>query len=110
VFTQSVFQFLEKITKRGIYPVTFIHIKCRNIESRVKFIERAVYILDKNVLRFEYGRTDLVLIFIKIDEKRALDKINILVDDNSSVENSQLVNNEADISKLKDRYKQSKAV
>ena len=64
----------------------------------------------KNVLRFEYGRTDLVLIFIKIDEKRALDKINILVDDNSSVENSQLVNNEADISKLKDRYKQSKAV
>ena len=55
--------------------------------------KRQVYILDKNVLRFEYGRTDLVLIFIKIDEKRALDKINILVDDNSSVENSQLVNN-----------------
>ena len=53
----------------------------------------------------------LVLIFIKIDEKRALDKINILVDDNSSVENSQLVNNEADISKLKDTHiKQSKAV
>ena len=51
-----------------------------------------------------------MLIFIKIDEKRALDKINILVDDNSSVKNSQLVNNEADISKLKDRYKQSKAV
>ena len=51
-----------------------------------------------------------MLIFIKIDERRALDKINILVDDNSSVENSQLVNNEADISKLKDRYKQSKAV
>ena len=107
---KAIIPFLEKITKREIYPVTFIHIKCRNIESRVKFIERAVYILDKNVLRFEYGRTDLVLIFIKIDEKRALDKINILVDDNSSVENSQLVNNEADISKLKDRYKQSKAV
>ncbi len=51
-----------------------------------------------------------MLIFIKIDEKRALDKINILVDDNSSVENIQLVNNEADINKLKDRYKQSKAV
>ena len=107
---KAIIPFLEKITKREIYPVTFIHIKCRNIESRVKFIERAVYILDKNVLRFEYGRADLVLIFIKIDEKRALDKINILVDDNSSVENSQLVNNEADISKLKDRYKQSKAV
>ena len=80
------------------------------MKERAKFIARANYILDKNVLRFEYGRTDLVLIFIKIDEKRALDKINILVDDNSSVENSQLVNNEADISKLKDRYKQSKAV
>ena len=37
-------------------------------------------------------------------------RLMILVDDNSSVENSQLVNNEADISKLKDRYKQSKAV
>ena len=42
-----------------------------------------------------------MLIFIKIDEKRALDKINILVDDNSSVENSQLVNNEADINRVR---------
>ena len=28
---KAIIPFLEKITKREIYPVTFIHIKCRNI-------------------------------------------------------------------------------
>ena len=44
--------FLDKLVARDIYPVTFMHIACVDNKERTKFIARANYILDKNVLRF----------------------------------------------------------
>ena len=101
---KAIIPFLEKITKREIYPVTFIHIKCRNIESRVKFIERAVYILDKNVLRFTYEDNDIVLIFVGMNRKHSKQSLQLLMENSMQIMYAITIKSKADADKLRVKY------
>ena len=85
-------QFFEKIKKRNVYPVTALHIGCKDKNTRDEFIAKAHYILDKNVLRFEYKDSDVILIFIKINEESALNSVEVLTSDDVKICNHVLVN------------------
>ena len=68
---RAIMPFLDKLVARDIYPVTFMHIACVDNKERTKFIARANYILDKNVLRFTYEDNDIVLIFVGMNRKHS---------------------------------------
>lgn len=54
--TEAIVPFVEKLMERNVHPVTFARIECETEESRRKFFERAVYILDKHVSGSSMGR------------------------------------------------------
>lgn len=93
-------QFFEKIKKRNVYPVTAIHIGCRDKNMRDEFIAKAHYILDKNVLRFEYKDSDVILIFIKINEESALKSVDLLTSEDVKILNHVLVNQSTGLSDI----------
>ena len=74
--------------------VTAIYIKCKDKNVRDEFIAKAHYILDKNVLRFEYDKSDIVLIFIQINEEGALNSLESLTSEDIKICNHVLVNQE----------------
>lgn len=64
--------FLEKIIDRQIIPLTLVHLHCNDQSSREQFLMRAHITLNKKVLRFEYRKCDLLLIFVGIEKEMAM--------------------------------------
>ena len=90
--------------EKECFPLTFAQIECDDNNSRKKFLERAVYILDRNVLRFEYGASDIVLIAVGITTAQLNHGLDILKDDGIIIQRVMLIDNKTDMQKLKDRY------
>ena len=67
---------------------------------RDEFIAKAHYILDKNVLRFEYKDSDVILIFIKINEESALKSVDVLTSEDVKRVNHVLVNQSTGLSDI----------
>ena len=101
---KAIVPFVEKLMERNVHPVTFARIECETEESRRKFFERAVYILDKHVLRFEYGACDIVLIAVNITTDQLKHGISILEDKEVTVQRVELIDNNTDMEKLRERY------
>lgn len=101
---KAIVPFVEKLMERNVHPVTFARIECETEESRRKFFERAVYILDKHVLRFEYGACDIVLIAVNITTDQLKHGISILEDKEVTVQRVELIDNDTDMEKLRERY------
>lgn len=101
---RAIIPFIDKLIERDVYPVTFIHVKCKDDEGRIKFLERAVYVLDRNVLRFEYEQFDIVLIFVNVSEKQARQSVNVLEDKETIVESVMVIDNNTDMQDLKQKY------
>ena len=101
---EAIMPFMYKIIKRDIYPVTFMHISCMNMQERDKFVARANYILDKNVLRFIYDNTDVVLVFIGINKRHARQNLQLLVDNGTEIAFAYSVRGKADVDRLGIKY------
>jgi hypothetical protein len=63
--------FVSKLALRDAGDVTFLRIACCDAAAREHFLKSASYTLDKRVLRFAAGESDLVLICVGIDESAA---------------------------------------
>ena len=81
----AIMPFLDKLVARDIYPVTFMHIACADNKERAKFISRANYILDKNVLRFTYEDNDIVLIFVGMNRKHSKQSLQLLMENSMQI-------------------------
>ena len=101
---RAIVPFIDKLVQRNISPVTLIHIHCMNEEQRDRFISRAVYILDDNVIRFRYLNQDIVLIFVEIGMEQADKSIAALIEEGIVVENTYTVKGQADADVLRDRF------
>lgn len=101
---EAIMPFMYKIIKRDIYPVTFIHISCVSMQERDKFVARANYILDKNVLRFIYDHTDIVLVFLGINKRHARQNLQLLVDNGTQIAFAYSVKGKADVDRLGIKY------
>lgn len=101
---EAIMPFMYKIIKRDIYPVTFMHISCVSMQERDKFVARANYILDKNVLRFIYDDTDIVLVFLGINKRHARQNLQLLVDNGTQIAFAYSVKGKADVDRLGIKY------
>lgn len=101
---KAIVPFIDKLMEKECFPITFAQIECDDKASRKKFLERAVYILDRNVLRFEYGASDIVLIAAGITTSQLNYGLDILKDDGIIIQRVIPVDNKTDMKKLKDRY------
>lgn len=101
---EAIMPFMYKIIKRDIYPVTFMHISCVSTQERDKFVARANYILDKNVLRFIYDDTDIVLVFLGINKRHARQNLQLLVDNGTQIAFAYSVKGKADVDRLGIKY------
>jgi malate/lactate dehydrogenase len=95
---------MYKIIKRDIYPVTFMHIACVDNKERTKFIARANYILDKNVLRFTYEDNDIVLIFVGMNRKHSKQSLQLLMENSMQIMYAITIKSKADADKLRVKY------
>ena len=106
VWKQSaIVPFIEKLTKKEYIPITFAQIECIDIECRRRFLERAVYVLDRRVLRFEYGACDVVLIAVGMTKPQLNYGLDILKDAGITIQSIKLVDNNTEMNRLKERYK-----
>ena len=93
---EAIMPFMYKIIKRDI--------SCMNMQERDKFVARANYILDKNVLRFIYDDTDVVLVFIGINKRHARQNLQLLVDNGTEIAFAYSVRGKADVDRLGIKY------
>ena len=89
---------IDKFTK------DYYEISCMNMQERDKFVARANYILDKNVLRFIYDDTDVVLVFIGINKRHARQNLQLLVDNGTEIAFVYSVKGKADVDRLGIKY------
>ncbi len=100
----AIMPFLDKLVARDIYPVTFMHIACADNKERAKFISRANYILDKNVLRFTYEDNDIVLIFVGMNRKHSKQSLQLLMENSMQIMYAITIKSKADADKLRVKY------
>ena len=100
----AIMPFLDKLVARDIYPVTFMHIACADNNERAKFIARANYILDKNVLRFTYEDNDIVLIFVGMNRKHSKQSLQLLMENSMQIMYAITIKSKADADKLRVKY------
>lgn len=67
--------FLDKLRERQVTPVSVVHMHCKDVRAKQEFISKAPYTLNRNVLRFEYGEQDLVLIFVQVEMETAMQSL-----------------------------------
>lgn len=96
--------FMDRITERNITPVTFVHIRCTDVTYRDRFISKAVIMLDKNVLRFRYLESDIVLLCVQIDMNRTMKSINVLKDEHTMIDNVENIAGREDVLKIQKKY------
>lgn len=102
--SSAIMPFLDKLIARDVYPVTFMHISCSDNTEREKFIARANYILDKNVLRFTYDDRDVVLIFVGMNRKHSRHSIQLLMEDSMQIMYAMTIKKKDDVDKLRIKY------
>ncbi len=100
----AIVPFIEKLTKKEYIPITFAQIECIDIECRRRFLERAVYVLDRRVLRFEYGACDVVLIAVGMTKPQLNYGLDILKDAGITIQSIKLVDNNTEMNRLKEIY------
>lgn len=67
--------FIKKLQEREISPVTVVYLECDSLDIRDQFLKKASGYLSKEVLRFAYNDTDLVLLFVQIAKTDALETL-----------------------------------
>ena len=90
----------------GISVAAFsqLHIACADNKERAKFISRANYILDKNVLRFTYEDNDIVLIFVGMNRKHSKQSLQLLMENSMQIMYAITIKSKADADKLRVKY------
>ena len=84
--------------------VTFASVACENKESRNKFLGRAVYVLDRDVIRFEYGDSDIILLAVNVSEAQLKYNLGVLEDKDVKVQRVMLIDNSTDMKMLEEKY------
>ncbi len=102
--SSAIMPFLDKLIARDAYLVTFMHIACADNSEREKFIARANYILDKNVLRFTYDDKDVVLIFVGMNRKHSIQSIQLLMEESMQIMYAMTIKKKDDVDKLRIKY------
>lgn len=102
--SSAIMPFLDKLIARDAYPVTFMHIACVDNSEREKFIARANYILDKNVLRFAYDDRDVVLIFVGMNRRHSRLSIQLLMEESMQIMYAMTIKKKDDVDKLRIKY------
>ena len=102
--SSAIMPFLDKLIARDAYPVTFMHIACVDNNEREKFIARANYILDKNVLRFTYDDRDVVLIFVGMNRRHSRLSIQLLMEESMQIMYAMTIKKKDDVDKLRIKY------
>lgn len=102
--SSAIMPFLDKLIARDAYPVTFMHIACVDNSEREKFIARANYILDKNVLRFTYDDRDVVLIFVGMNRRHSRLSIQLLMEESMQIMYAMTIKKKDDVDKLRIKY------
>jgi hypothetical protein len=64
-------KFAQRLTEKAVSPVALLRIHCENAEGRQQFLSLSHYVLDRSVLRFACGASDLILIFAETDLETA---------------------------------------
>ena len=75
-----------------------------NKESRNKFLGRAVYVLDRDVIRFEYGESDIILLAVNVSEAQLKYNLGVLEDKDVKVQRVMLIDNSTDMKMLEEKY------
>ena len=101
---KAIVPFMKKLIERNIMPVTFARVECENKESRNKFLGRAVYVLDRDVIRFEYGESDIILLAVNVSEAQLKYNLGVLEDKDVKVQRVMLIANSTDMKMLKEKY------
>lgn len=60
--------FLEKLSARGAAPLSFVKLRCAGEEGRRRFLEFSHVMLDKNVLKFQWGSDALLFLFVQVSD------------------------------------------
>ena len=101
---KAIVPFMKKLIERNIMPVTFARVECENKESRNKFLGRAVYVLDRDVIRFEYGESDIILLAVNGSEAQLKYNLGVLEDKDVKVQRVMLIDNSTDMKMLEEKY------
>ena len=101
---KAIVPFMKKLIERNIMPVTFARVECENKESRNKFLGRAVYVLDRDVIRFEYGDSDIILLAVNVSEAQLKYNLGVLEDKDVKVQRVMLIDNSTDMKMLEEKY------
>lgn len=101
---KAIVPFMKKLIERNIMPVTFTRVECENKESRNKFLGRAVYVLDRDVIRFEYGESDIILLAVNVSEAQLKYNLGVLEDKDVKVQRVMLIDNSTDMKMLEEKY------
>lgn len=101
---KAIVPFMERLIEKKIMPVTFARIECESKESRNKFLGRAVYVLDRDVIRFEYGESDIILLAVNVSEAQLKYNLGVLEDRDVKVQRVMLIDNSTDMKNLKEKY------
>lgn len=101
---KAIVPFMKKLIERNIMPVTFVRVECENKESRNKFLGRAVYVLDRDVIRFEYGESDIILLAVNVSEAQLKYNLGVLEDKDVKVQRVMLIDNSTDMKMLEEKY------
>lgn len=101
---KAIVPFMKKLIERNIMPVTFARVECENKKSRNKFLGRAVYVLDRDVIRFEYGESDIILLAVNVSEAQLKYNLGVLEDKDVKVQRVMLIDNSTDMKMLEEKY------
>lgn len=101
---KAIVPFMKKLIERNIMPVTFARVECENKESRNKLLGRAVYVLDRDVIRFEYGESDIILLAVNVSEAQLKYNLGVLEDKDVKVQRVMLIDNSTDMKMLEEKY------
>ncbi len=60
-----IYEFMHKLIAKKVKMAYLLYIKCDDELVKYDFLERACIIVDKNILRFEVGESDVLLLSVK---------------------------------------------
>lgn len=71
--------FLEKLADREVEPVTLVRVSFSQEKTLRKILDRAKYMLDANVLRFQIAENVLIFVFVQMEPDDAKSNIGIIL-------------------------------
>lgn len=79
-------EFMGKLKLKKVKNVVVARIHCQNNSFRGDFLNRACVLLDKRVLRFVIGDTDILLLYVQYTEEMARNSLNMLLNNGIKIE------------------------